>query len=241
VGLLQMTVLPYLVLSLIAKTARLDVTQARRLGLTALIVLLVFWLVGIVLILLVSAVLPQIAHRCEQLINEESQSPSEIRESTASVVVPLAYPFLHIGKILALLFISFAAWYVGRGLTAGQTTAMAATRAVSSFASPLVSMPYRVMHWMSLKLIVTQVLHGGLRVRWRGLLTATLSVLICSGIAGVASRWYLASTTLAYDLDQRLLSLEVPSPHNDVVVYQSRLDVPQRPLLDGMTLERVKT
>ena len=54
VGLLQMTVLPYLILSLVAKTGRLDLPQARKLGITVLVVLLVLWLIGIVLIVLVS-------------------------------------------------------------------------------------------------------------------------------------------------------------------------------------------
>ncbi len=60
VGLLQMTVLPYLVLSLVSKMGRLNGDEARRLGFTALAVLLVFWVIAIVLIVLVSDVLPPI-------------------------------------------------------------------------------------------------------------------------------------------------------------------------------------
>ena len=63
VGLLQMTVLPYLVLSLIGKLGRLDASQARRIGLTALVVLLIFWSIGIVLILLASGIFPPIEAR----------------------------------------------------------------------------------------------------------------------------------------------------------------------------------
>ena len=58
VGLLQMTVLPYLILSLVAKTGRLDMQQARKLGLAALVVLLLLWLIGIALIVFVSTILP---------------------------------------------------------------------------------------------------------------------------------------------------------------------------------------
>ena len=58
VGLLQMTVLPYLVFSLTAKMGRLDLNQAKRLGKTAIFVLLVLWLIGIVVVVLVSAILP---------------------------------------------------------------------------------------------------------------------------------------------------------------------------------------
>jgi ABC-type amino acid transport substrate-binding protein len=69
----------------------------------------------------------------------------------------------------------------------------------------------------------------------------TVCMLVCLACAAAASRWYLASTTLEYDLDERLLSLEVPSPYKDVVVYQSRDEVPSRPPVSGSTLMRVKT
>jgi Na+/H+-dicarboxylate symporter/ABC-type amino acid transport substrate-binding protein len=434
VGLLQMTVLPYLVLTLIAKTARLDVYQARRLGLSAVLVLLILWLIGVVLVVVVSAilpttqgasffsppqeplsageqdfllrfiptnvfrslsaeyvpavvvfclffgaalmlvpgkeplldfldlcsegigrinlflvrlapfglfmlsaaaagtmrveelsklqaylimvtfacsmaafiilplfvscvtniryrellraaqeplltavatgklfvVLPQIVDKCEQLLKEEDESKSNIEESTASVVVPLAYPFPHLGKVLAYVFIAFAAWYTGRSLSVGQTATMAASGAVSSFASPLITMPYLldqyqlpqdlmalfilpgfittrladvvgVMHLMTLTLIVTQVLQRRIQIRWGRLAAATLVAVLFVGAVGAASRWYLASTTLRYDLDDQLLAMELPSPHDDVVVYQSRDDVPRRPSPEGSTLERIKT
>jgi Na+/H+-dicarboxylate symporter/ABC-type amino acid transport substrate-binding protein len=213
-------------------------------------------------------VLPQIVDKCEQLL--EHESPSKISKSTASVIVPLAYPFPHLGKILPFVFISFAAWYMGRSLTPGQTTAMAATGTISSFASPLVTMPYLldqyqlsqdlmalfilpgfitmrlgdlvgVLHLMTLTLIVNQALQGRIRIRWRRLLAGGFCVLLCLGVLGTASRCYLASTTLDYDLDERFLALAIPSPHEDVVVYQSRDDVPIRQPLQGSTLERVKT
>ena len=87
-------------------------------------------------------VLPQIVNKCDQLVLQvEDASAGEVK-SMASVVVPLAYPFPHLGKILTFVFVSFAAWYVGKGLIPLQTTTMASTGAISSFASPLVAMPY---------------------------------------------------------------------------------------------------
>ncbi len=111
-------------------------------------------------------------------------------------------------------------------LTPGQTASMAATGAVSSFASPLVTMPYLldqyhlpqdlmalfilpgfitmrlgdvvgVMHLMALTLIVTRAMQRQLRIRWPRLVIATVGLLVCLVVAGAASRWYLASTTLA--------------------------------------------
>jgi ABC-type amino acid transport substrate-binding protein len=215
-------------------------------------------------------VLPQIVDKCESLLRERDDgTPSTAGQSTASVIVPLAYPFPHLGKILAFVFISFAAWYVGRALTPGQTAAMASTGAVSSFASPLVTIPYLldeyqlpqdvmplfilpgflttrladvvgVMHLMALTLIVTAVLQSRLRIRWTRLATTTIAVLLCLGAGIGAGRWYLASTTLDYDLDDRYLALSVPSPHEDVVVYESRDELPTRPPLQGSTLQRLK-
>ena len=48
-----MTVLPYLAVSLVAKMGRLDLQQARRMGLAALVVMLVLWAIGIALIVAV--------------------------------------------------------------------------------------------------------------------------------------------------------------------------------------------
>jgi Na+/H+-dicarboxylate symporter/ABC-type amino acid transport substrate-binding protein len=214
-------------------------------------------------------VLPQIVDKCEQLQLEGKPSTVE-SGSTASVMVPLAYPFPHLGKILAFVFISFAAWYSGHSLTPAQTTAMAATGTVSSFASPLITMPllldqYKlsqdlmalfilpgfvtmrlgdivgVMHLMALTLIVNEAMLNRLRVRWRRLLVGAIALLLCMLALGAASRWHLSSTTLEYDLDDRLLGLKVPLPHHDVIVHKSSADIPARHAYAGSTLERVKT
>ncbi len=202
-------------------------------------------------------VLPQIVVACERLLEDTEGSPSVAQESTASVVVPLAYPFPHLGKILAFVFVTFVAWYVGRPLTLSQNVAMASTGAVSSFASPLVTIPYLldqyrlpqdlmplfilpgfittrladvvgVLHLMALSLIVSEALHGRLRIQWRRLAGAACIVSVSVGLLIAANREYLSTTALEYDLDDRLLSLEINSPYENVVVYHSKADVPHR-------------
>ncbi|MGI9471015.1 MAG: cation:dicarboxylate symporter family transporter [Rubripirellula sp.] len=214
-------------------------------------------------------VLPQISERCEELLRGDGPPPSGIDDSTASVLVPLAYPFPHVGKILAFIFISFAAWYVGRGLTPVQTAEMAATGAVSSFASPLVSMPYMldryqlpqdlmalfilpgfittrladvvgVMHLMALTVIVTQSLQGQLRIRWMRLFGSSVLLVVCLVIVCAASRWYLASTKVEYNLDERFLTLEIIDRHDDVVVYEVGDELPEREPYEGSTLDRLR-
>lgn len=214
-------------------------------------------------------VLPQISERCEELLGEGGGKEAGIDDSTASVLVPLAYPFPHVGKVLAFIFISFAAWYVGRGLSPGETAQMAATGAVSSFASPLISMPYMldryelpqdlmalfilpgfittrladvvgVMHLMALTVIVTQAMQGQLRIRWSRLAMSTVSLAACLFIVCAASRWYLASTKVEYDLDEKFLALEVADPHNDVIVYREGDELPERDHFEGSTLDRLR-
>lgn len=213
-------------------------------------------------------VLPQITDRCEALLRDK-QDGSALGESTSSVIVPLAYPFPHIGKILAFLFISFAAWYVGKGLTPVQTTAMAATGAVSSFASPLLTVPFLldqyqlpqdllplfilpgfittrladvvgVMHLMALTVITGNVLQGQFRVHWGRLLLSMGCILIGFAAVCAIGRQYLMTTIPSYDLDTRLLSLEIPDPHGDVTVYKQRDGVPRRTPSEGSALLRIK-
>ena len=212
-------------------------------------------------------VLPQVVGKCEELLQETS--PSGEQESTVSVLVPMAYPFPHVGKVLAFVFVSFSAWYAGNALSPAETAVMAATGTASSFASPLVTMPYLldkyqlpqdlmlffilpgfitmrlgdvvgVMHLMVLTLVTNAILRGRSRIKWPRLLVGTLGLLAALIIAGWGSRWYLDSTKLDYDLDQRLLALQIPDPYHDVIVYRSREEIPSRPPLEGSTIERVK-
>jgi Na+/H+-dicarboxylate symporter/ABC-type amino acid transport substrate-binding protein len=224
-------------------------------------------------------VLPQIIDQCDRLQQEAPGPPAqpddqraadEHAESSASILVPLAYSFPHLGKILTFVFISFAAWYSGGRLTPIETAEMATTGAISSFASPMITIPYLldryqisrdlmalfilpgfitmrlgdvvgVMHLMVLTLIVNQATQGQLRIRWRRLAAASIGALVCLLVLGAASRLYLTSTTIAYHLDKQFLALEIDEPHGEVVVYTSRDDLPDRPPPGGSTLDRIKT
>ncbi|WP_197231421.1 cation:dicarboxylate symporter family transporter [Novipirellula artificiosorum] len=218
-------------------------------------------------------VLPQIAEKCEQLLAEQmktSEMDASEDGSTASVMVPLAYPFPHIGKILSCIFVSFAAWYVGRDLSLGQTAMMAAAGTVSGFASPLVTIPallqmfelpqdlmalfilpgfittrladvVGVMHLMTLTIIVTLIVSRRIHVRWGRLGASALAIMLCLGMAGFASRLYLKTTAVEYDLDKRLLALEISSDFEDFTVYRMGDTIPSRPGGHQSTLERIRS
>ena len=218
-------------------------------------------------------VLPQIIEQCDRLINREAKEAnagvSPEAGSTPSVLVPLAYPFPTVGKILAFIFVSFAGWYSGSPLSIGETFSMAVTGAISSFASPLISIPYLldqhelpqdlmamfilpgfitmrmadvvgVVHLMSLTVIVSQALQGRLKVRWGRLIVASAIMLVCLFGAGAATRMYLASTSVKYDLDQRLMALRISNQLAEATVYDSADAAPQRSAAIGSSIERLK-
>lgn len=214
-------------------------------------------------------VLPQIEQKCEELISKNCETDCAQEETTASIMVPLAYTLPHLGKILTFVFISFAAWYVGQALSPQETVGMAMTGVVSSFASPLVSIPnlldmhqlpndlmfffilpgfitmrlgdaVGVTHLMAVTLITNEALAGRLRVRWSQLAARSVVVVACLVAAVAASRAYLDSTALSYDLDDRLLSLEVSTPHAHVAVYSESPAITAQLTPTQSTLEKVK-
>ena len=58
VGLLQMTVLPYIVFSLIANIGRLSLEESKRLTITGLLILLMLWAIGLAVVWLLPLALP---------------------------------------------------------------------------------------------------------------------------------------------------------------------------------------
>lgn len=213
-------------------------------------------------------VLPQIVEKSEQLI-QQSEGSSEGQESTASLVVPLAYSFPHLGKIFAVLFVSFAAWYVGDQLDSRQTLGMATRGAVASFASPLVTIPFLldeyqlpqdllslfilpgflttriadlvgVMHLMAFSVILATGLQGRLRIHWNRLIFSALLIAVCLACGTVISRWYFSATKITYDLDERLMSLAIPEPYPQVTVYGENESLPTREMPAASTMERLR-
>jgi len=87
------------------------------------------------------AVLPMIIDDVRALLESRGVEPEEAQED-ADVLVPLAYPFPNAGKILGILFIPFAAWFIGQPLDAGNYPLLLSVGLLSFFGSPVVAIPF---------------------------------------------------------------------------------------------------
>ena len=86
-------------------------------------------------------VLPLIAESAKTILSERGL-PEEDADRAVSVAVPLLYNFPHVGKILSLAFLPFAAWYSGSSLGLQQLMLLLTTGPLSLFGSINAAMPF---------------------------------------------------------------------------------------------------
>ena len=86
-------------------------------------------------------VLPMLVAASEELFREQDGN-RERSVSYARAVTPLVYPFPHAGKLLALLFLPFAAWFADQPIAAHQYPLLLGTGLFSLFGSPLAAIPF---------------------------------------------------------------------------------------------------
>jgi len=140
-------------------------------------------------------VLPLLIEGTRRLFEQLEPNGRDV-EDTASVLVPLAYPFPSVGKLLALLFIPFGAWFVASPLAVQQYPVLLGTGLLSLFGSPLAAIPFLLdllrlpadlfhlflvsgvwatrisdavgaMHLFAFSVLVTSSMAGIIDVRWR--------------------------------------------------------------------------
>lgn len=87
------------------------------------------------------AVLPMVIESVRDLLVDQGVEKEEAR-ITADVFVPLAYPFPNAGKVLSLLFIPFAAWFVGRPMEFTEYPALLSIGLLTFFGSPVAAIPF---------------------------------------------------------------------------------------------------
>jgi len=87
------------------------------------------------------AVLPLVITGTKDLLVAEG-TPEKEAETTADIYVPLGYPFPNGGKILSILFLPFAAWFIGRPLELSQYPMLLSVGLFAFFGSPVAAIPF---------------------------------------------------------------------------------------------------
>ncbi|MEX1309749.1 MAG: cation:dicarboxylase symporter family transporter, partial [Candidatus Sulfomarinibacteraceae bacterium] len=181
-------------------------------------------------------VLPQLIDNVKELFREAELGSEEV-DSSAEVVMPLAYPSPNLGTIAIMVFIPFSAWFLGVVLSVGDWLVLAGAGVLSSFVAPVVGVPFlmNLLHIPSdmfqlfvmstvytdrvrvvlgavslfaLTVMVTAALTGSFAIRRAKVLRAAVVTVILAVVGIVGIRAYLGlSFRDAYTADRALVEM----------------------------------
>ncbi|MFN8092924.1 MAG: cation:dicarboxylase symporter family transporter [Vicinamibacteria bacterium] len=86
-------------------------------------------------------VLPLLAERGKALLAESGLDP-QVRDEAVDVLVPASFTFPHSAKLLTLVFVLFAGWYVGSPVPVTEYPALAGAGLLSLFGSIYAAVPF---------------------------------------------------------------------------------------------------
>jgi len=181
-------------------------------------------------------VLPQLIDNVKELFREADLGSEEV-DSSAEVLMPLAYPFPNLGTIAIMVFVPFSAWFLGMILSAGDWLVLAGAGVLSSFVAPVVGIPFLMdllripsdmfqlfvistvytdrirvvlgaVSLLALTTLVTATLTGSLKIRKRRLLRTAVVTAVIAIVGIIGVRTYLGiSFRDAYTADQALVHM----------------------------------
>jgi Na+/H+-dicarboxylate symporter/ABC-type amino acid transport substrate-binding protein len=210
VVILALWILPMIVAVLTGLSYRRVLGATKETALTAFVIGSVF------------AVLPMLIASIEELLMEDGWDPKE-SSVAPEILVPLAYPFPTLGKLSSLLFVPFAAWFVGTSLDLGQTLVFLTSGLFSSFGSMVVAIPFLldllrlpadmfrlfimagvwsarvsdllgVMSLVAFSVLTAYVIKGRIAIHWRRLAGALVIGVLLLGGAMLGTRVYLKAS-----------------------------------------------
>ena len=87
-------------------------------------------------------VLPILIDETERLFAQRQNATGTSAAPTIDVLYPLAYTFPHLGKLMGMLFIPFAAWFFGREMRDYEYPAFLLSGLFSYFGGPVLATPF---------------------------------------------------------------------------------------------------
>jgi Na+/H+-dicarboxylate symporter len=165
----------------------------------------------------------------------------------AEFLVPLAYPFPDVGRIVGLIFIPFSAWFYGSTIDMGTYPALVAAGLPGAFAKPIVTIPLlldlaelpsdilnlwlasgvvaarfgdlmKTMHLMTFTLLVMCIMKGLTRFRPIRLLAGAVGSVMILALATLAIRTYLDTEFKdLYSKEKLITERDMKFPENSTV------------------------
>ncbi|NOR71677.1 MAG: cation:dicarboxylase symporter family transporter [Methylomarinum sp.] len=230
--LATLVVMPLLIISCTPFSYRQIARESRN-------VLLTVFVVGSVFV-----VIPLLIKGITRLFHAHVTTESE-HARIPDLVLPLAYPFPDMGKLLSLVFVVFAAWFYDRPLDFLDYPAMLTVGLFLSFGKLITAIPflldlYRIpddifnlfmtvgvicgrvadvagaMHLMTFTILTTALMTGSFKIKWRMLIRNGLISLLLFFCVGLAIRTFLESQTNGDLQSPQILQMQLL---NDRVPY----------------------
>ncbi len=183
-------------------------------------------------------VLPLLIKGITDIYKKRGEHTPEV-ESNIDVLVPLAYSFPHLGRIMATVFIPFAGWYIGSSLTADQYPALLGASTFVHFSNAPVSIPFLLdlmrlpsdlfqlfvvtgvyvgrltdavgaAYIMAVTMLGVCAVTGTLKPQWRQLGVLAVGAVVFSIAVVGGGRWYLLKTADAdYGKENVIASMQI--------------------------------
>ncbi|WP_305908513.1 cation:dicarboxylase symporter family transporter [Methylomarinum sp. Ch1-1] len=224
--IVTLIILPLLIMSCTPFTYRQIFRASRDALLTAFVVGSIF------------AIIPLLTQGVSRLFHAHVTAGEE-HVRIPDLVLPLAYPFPDIGRLLSLVFIVFAAWFYGKPLDFLQYPEMLTIGLFLSFGKLITAIPFLLdiyhipddifnlfltvgiicrrfadvagaMHLLTFTIVTTAIMTGHFKIRWRLVLWTIMITLLSFMISITALRLHLThSVTDLYSKDQEILQMQL--------------------------------
>ncbi|HBE69460.1 MAG TPA: hypothetical protein DDW52_15050 [Planctomycetaceae bacterium] len=179
-------------------------------------------------------VLPMVIESIKQL-EEKQMELDDPDDHAPEYLVPLAYPFPDVGRIVGLIFIPFAAWFYGNTIDLDRYPALMGVGLLGSFGKPVITIPLllnlaeipgdifnlflasgviaarfgdlmKTMHLFAFTLLVSFALRGMMRLNWPKLIVQFAGSTILLLAAAFLIRGYLDANFKDYYSKEKLVT-----------------------------------
>jgi Na+/H+-dicarboxylate symporter/ABC-type amino acid transport substrate-binding protein len=213
-------------------------------------------------------VLPIISDRCEALLEREQLASGDSR-SILNVFIPISFNFPHVGKLITLSFVVFAAWFAGSSLELHDYPRLTLIGLLTFFGSVNAALPFLLdqfdipadlfqlfvavgfinfrfssmmgaMHTMAIALLGTCGVGGRIDARWGALLRYLVITVVLTAVCLGGLRLALPHLVdTSYQKDQLLTQRRLLLEPQQATVYRELTAVPPVAVESGTRLDGI--